>query len=252
MEFNLSKPTHLFAGFMLFLSLFIFIGMPLLSYFGIISSSSGSTDPFSGLPELVKIIAELFVLGLQVILVVLFFILVPYIWYKLVNHLNLKEMMDAILLKREGIQMAVLWGVIGAIISFGIVIALGVIFTVLGFDIQNASNITDLEKLFPLPAILFLITFQPIAEEIFFRGFLLEKLTKVANIPVAVLISSLFFGIAHLLAGNPYPALITGVIGIVFAVLVIKTKNLYSSIFAHIIFNITNFLFYLLGKMILR
>lgn len=249
MDFKISKPTHLFAAFMLLLSLFIFLGMPLLSYLHIISTSSSSTDPFSGLPELVKIIAELFVLALQVILVILFFIIVPFLWYRLVNHFSIKEMMDKILLKRESLSMAVVWGVIGAIISFGIVIALGVLFTLLGFDIQNASNITDLEKIFPLPMILFLITFQPIAEEIFFRGFLLEKISGVSTVAVAIILTSLFFGIAHLLVGNPYPALITGVIGAVFAILVVKTQNLYSSIFAHIIFNITNFLFYILGKM---
>jgi hypothetical protein len=147
--------------------------------------------------------------------------------------------------------MAFLWGVITAIVAFVIVIAVGSALTVFGVDVENSSNIQDLEMFFSIPSILFLITLQPIAEEFFFRGFLLEKLNAVHSPVLGIAGSSLFFGIAHLTYQNLYPALMTGLIGILLAVLVWKTKNLTAAIIAHVLFNIASFTFYLIGKELL-
>jgi membrane protease YdiL (CAAX protease family) len=95
---------------------------------------------------------------------------------------------------------------------------------------------------------LILIIIQPIAEEIFFRGFLLDKFKNLFGKNIAIFFSSLLFGLAHLSYGNIYPAILTFIIGLLLAVLVVKTKNLYSSIIAHILFNLISFSIYILGR----
>jgi len=105
-----------------------------------------------------------------------------------------------------------------------------------------------LELLFSIPSILFLITLQPIAEEFFFRGFLLDKFSSTHGAIVGVLLSSLFFGLAHLSFNNLYPAVMTGCIGILLAFLVVKTKNLTAAIIAHVLFNLASFTLYLVGN----
>ena len=99
--------------------------------------------------------------------------------------------------------------------------------------------------IFPMPILFFLIVFQPIGEEIFFRGFLLEKIDKLAGEKMAILITALLFGWVHISYGKLYPMLMPILLGILFGFIVIRTKNLFSSITAHIAFNVTVFIMYL-------
>ena len=118
-----------------------------------------------------------------------------------------------------------------------------------GFDLTDASNITDLELYFSIPSIFILATIQPIGEEIFFRGFLLDKISILSDEKTAIIITSVLFGIAHLTYAKVYPAVLTAIVGVLFAFIVVKTKNLFSSIVAHITFNVASITFYILGQM---
>jgi membrane protease YdiL (CAAX protease family) len=120
----------------------------------------------------------------------------------------------------------------------------------MGFNLADYSNIPELESYFSLPAMLILITFQPIGEEIFFRGFLLEKIKSIKGEKTAIIFTAFLFGVAHLSFGNLYPAFMTFIIGFLLAFIVIKTKNLFSAITAHILFNVVSFSFYFIGKFI--
>ena len=249
MDFNYKNPAHLFAFLMIMASLLMFIIVPILSYFGIFAADA--TGPIENIPSDFKLFFELFVLILQGIFVIVLLILSPYVWYTLVNKLSWKQMLERIHLHTKQLDMALLWGIITAIAAFVFVIVLGVLLSVLGFNVKEASNIKDLELFFSTPSILFLITLQPIAEEFFFRGFLLEKFSSLQGELFGVFLSSLFFGMAHLSYGNLYPALMTGCIGVLLAFLVVKTKNLTAAIIAHVLFNVTSFVFYLIGRELL-
>jgi membrane protease YdiL (CAAX protease family) len=251
MEFDYKNPAHLVALFLLFMSFIMFVAVPIITFFGFFGDMESTTAILQGYPEGFKIIFELFALLLQLTLVVILFVLVPFVWYKLVNKYSIKQMVEAIRLKKQNLDMAFVYGIITAAITFGVIIGIGAILSLLGFDLENASNIQDIEQIFSIPATLILITFQPITEEIFYRGFLLEKIEKVSSAPVAVIITSILFGLAHLTTGNIYPALLTAVAGGIFAVLVIKTRNLTSAVIAHIIFNVTSFTIYTLGQSII-
>jgi len=230
------------------LTFLIFNLIPIFSYFGMIPSMEISQ--ISPIPDAYQQIFEIFILLIQLILVICFLIIFPFLWYLLVNNCSIRQFFSRIRLIKEGINNAILWGIIGSIIALGILMVIGVILTIVGFNLNDASNIQDLELYFSPVAIIVLIILQPIAEEIFFRGFLLEKITSIYGDKIAILSTACFFGLAHLTYGNAYPALMTGIIGILLAYLVIKTKNLYSSITAHILFNVISFSLYTIGQSI--
>ena len=85
-------------------------------------------------------------------------------------------------------------------------------------------------------------------EEIFFRGFLLDKIKVISDQKTAIILTSFIFGIAHLTYGNVFPALMTGILGLILAYMVIKTKNLTTAIVAHILFNLTSVVLYFAGQ----
>ncbi len=93
-----------------------------------------------------------------------------------------------------------------------------------------------------------LVSVQPIAEEIFFRGFLLDKIEYYAGQNVAIFSTAILFGLAHMSYGKIYPVLFPMIMGVILAYIVIKTRNIYASIFAHITFNITSFIIYFAFK----
>jgi membrane protease YdiL (CAAX protease family) len=247
MDFKFSKPTHIFLLILLILCLIIFIGIPIITFTGSVPSTE-ALDQLQDFPEELKFIFEIFTLILQITLVIVLFVIVPIIWYKLVNKLSIDEIISQIKLVKENLDQAIIWGIIGAALGFFVVILVGLVVNMLGVNIDDASNIKDLELFFSVPSMLILITLQPIAEEIFFRGFLIDKLNGLTGLYPAAIISSVLFGLAHLTYANIYPAIMTAIVGLILALLVIKTKNLYSAIIAHILFNVTSFVIYLIGK----
>ena len=246
MDFNIKKLTHILSFLAIFLTLFIFIIFPILSFFGITISSN--TYPLENISSSFKILFEIILLSIQLALVLILFILFPIIWYYFINEYNLKNIFSHLKLKKENLEKAILWGIITVIIAFILIAVIGGLFQSLGFDLTDSSNIPQLEIYFTIPSLLILIIIQPVGEEIFFRGFLLDKLNNLFGKTVAIMITSLLFGIAHLSLGNIYPAILTLIIGFLLAILVIKTNNLYSAIIAHILFNVISFSLYIIGK----
>lgn len=247
MDFTIKKPTHLFALVILVVAIAMIILLPIYSFFSTpLSLESTQIEETS---ELFRLFVEIIALVLQLLLVAIgLFIIVPFIWYKLVNKLSFKEILFRIKLRKEGIDMAIFWGIMSMIAMFIIMFAIGIILTFYGVNLEESSNITDLEQIFSLPSIFFIVTLQPIGEEIFFRGFLLDKINSLAGRETAIVVTSLLFGIAHLTYGNIYPAIMTGILGLILAYMVVKTKSLTTAIVAHIFFNVTSVTLYIIGQ----
>jgi membrane protease YdiL (CAAX protease family) len=246
MDFNFKKPTHLFALLGLLGSFLLFVAYPLISLF----SSSQTPILYTQLmTPFQKLTLEISLLFFQFLFVFVGLILVPLLWYKLVNQISLKEMFTRLNLRKEGINNAILWGIITIIIAFGITIAIGTVYLfITKTNPSTLSNIPDLQQLFSIPSLYLIVTIQPFCEEFFFRGFLLEKITKVGGTTIAVVTTSVLFGISHLTYTYAYTAIIAVFLGLLFALVVLKTKNLYSTIFAHTIINITSLTLYFFGK----
>ena len=234
MDFKFTKPAHIFALFLLVISFLLAIISPIYQFFTPLETTST--------------IDEITLVFFSLILAIVIFIIIPLIWYFLVNKLNFKAVLSRIKLRKDGMDMAVLWGIISMIAMFVIMFVIGIILTFYGANLEESSNITDLEQIFSLPSIFFIVIFQPIGEEIFFRGFLLEKINSMVGRETAIVVTSVLFGIAHLTYGNIYPAIMTGILGLILAYMVVKTKNLTTAIVAHIFFNVTSVTLYIIGQ----
>lgn len=246
MDFDVKKPTHLVALLGLLGSLALFIVFPLVSLF-FPTEIPAIYSPL--MSPLQKLTVEMVLLFVQFLFVFAGLIFVPLLWYKVVNQISLKEMFSRLQLKKEGLDMALLWGFITVIVAFGITLAIGLVYMYLTkIDPNTLSNIPDLQQLFSIPSLYLLVAIQPFCEEFFFRGFLFEKIQKTAGIPLAVIITSVLFGVSHLSYTYAYAALTAVFLGVLFSLVVIKTKNLYAAIFAHTLINIVSLTLYFTGK----
>jgi membrane protease YdiL (CAAX protease family) len=246
MDFNFKKPTHIVAFLGILGSLFLFVIYPLITVFSFTQIPSLYTPSMTSDQKLTLEISLLF---FQFLFVFAGLILVPLLWYKLVNRITLKEMFARLNLRKEGLNNAILWGIITVIVAFAITMAIGLVYLFLTKTNPNTlSNIPDLQQLFSITSLYLIVAIQPFCEEFFFRGFLLEKITKAGGTTIAVVITSVLFGLSHLTYTYAYTAIVAVVLGLLFALVVLKTKNLYSAIFAHTIINITSLTLYFFGK----
>lgn len=87
------------------------------------------------------------------------------------------------------------------------------------------------------------VMLSPIIEELLFRGLFLRRFNKELNLTLAILVSSVLFGVCHNFGG------ILGAIlfGICVSILYIKSKNILVPIFAHFLNNLLSFLLALSG-----
>ena len=250
MDFNFRKPAHIFVLLMVLGSFILLIGIPVLSFVGVFGATDTSQmTEYSGL---LKLFVEIFLVVPQIVLFVVFMIIVPVLWYFLVNRLTAKEIKSRLKLKFKEFDKMILWGILTVFLMFIVLAIISNILISLGFNTEDAGNIQDLANLLSPVAIFIIVVSQPIGEEIFFRGFLLDKIDSIIGRKTidgeedldyfdykigAVLITSVLFGIAHLSYGNLYPAVITGILGVVLGFVVVKTKSLYPAIIAHVLFN---------------
>jgi len=79
----------------------------------------------------------------------------------------------------------------------------------------------------------------PIVEELVFRGIIFNRLSAWMPSWIAVIVSSVMFGIMHL---NLFQGLYTFLIGVAFCVLYVRYRNLLIPIIGHIAFNSVNLL----------
>ena len=98
---------------------------------------------------------------------------------------------------------------------------------------QVPKEVRDTRGLLAL-ASLTVIVFAPVCEEIFFRGFLFPGLSKRWGLVAGIVASGIIFSAAHLLYKSFVP--IAGV-GMVFAYAYYRSRNLVSTMLAHVAFN---------------
>ena len=98
---------------------------------------------------------------------------------------------------------------------------------------QIPKQVRDERALLAL-ASLTVIAFAPFCEELFFRGFIFTGLAKRWGLVAGVVVSGSLFGAAHLLPQSFIP--IAGV-GMVFAYAYYRSRNILSTMLAHVAFN---------------
>ena len=241
MDFNTNKPSHIFALLLLIFSIFFIFILPIATF--IIFYGTDYLNEIN-ISEISAIISQ--------ILVISVFIIVPFIWYYLVNKLNIRGIFTRIKLVSENIDKAFLWGILGAVIIFFVIFVFEFALIKLGYNAEDLSNIPDLQALFSPTFLFLLIAIQPVGEEIFFRGFINEKIERFTSPIIAIVLTSVLFGIAHMSYGKLFPAIMPILMGLVLGYIVYKTNNLYSAIFAHVAFNLTSLTLAYLGQQLLK
>jgi membrane protease YdiL (CAAX protease family) len=136
------------------------------------------------------------------------------------------------------------------LLCYGALWTYGAVTAALGIDqLRPEGNIED--RLFDNPvvapfAVLFAIVIAPVAEEMFFRGFLFHGLWARLGLWGGAFLSGLAFGAIHVTGADKLGLVIPfAVIGALFARLVAKTGSLWNAIVAHMIFNAIGVLAYL-------
>jgi hypothetical protein len=154
-----------------------------------------------------------------------------FVWLRLIHDHKINEILKALKLKEvKNTPIAIIYGLSSSILFLICMIIVLLIISVLtGFKQENALAIWIGESLSWL-GIFIVAILSAFSEEIFFRGYLQER---IGLIPAAIL-----FGVVHISYQNIIQIIAPIIFGILLGILLIKTKNLYSSISAHFSFNL--------------
>ena len=84
-------------------------------------------------------------------------------------------------------------------------------------------------------SLIYTVIAAPIVEEIIFRGLILSRLRKAMSVPIAIIISSLLFALAH---GQLLWMAYAFIVGCAFAIVDVKTNTIATSVLVHMLFNL--------------
>lgn len=89
-----------------------------------------------------------------------------------------------------------------------------------------------------------LLVIAPVAEEIALRGIVYTRVEKTTNAVTAIIISSILFGLMHLMAGGIVLVIGAGLMALVFGYIFYKFKSLWVCVIAHAVANLPEFILY--------
>ena len=101
---------------------------------------------------------------------------------------------------------------------------------------QNSDIITSSNQILTFISVVFL---APLFEEIMCRGLILNTMRGVMNKWLAIVLSSLFFGLIH---GNPVQIIYATALGILLGYLYVKYESILVPMLCHLVFNLTSML----------
>ena len=132
------------------------------------------------------------------------------------------------------------WGVLGLVLAYA---ALGVylgIVSALNIDALEPVSTIDDDVIYQNVELVILtgvlaVGMAPVAEEIFYRGFLIGGIARRWSLGWGMAGSALLFAAVHLDLGSLIPF---ALIGFVFAWVALRSRSLYAAILAHVLFNL--------------
>lgn len=89
-----------------------------------------------------------------------------------------------------------------------------------------------------------LLVIAPISEEIALRGIVYSRVEKTTNAVTAIIVSSILFGLMHLMAGGIVLVVGAVLMALVFGYIFYKFKSLWVCIIAHAVANLPDFILY--------
>lgn len=141
--------------------------------------------------------------------------------------------------RRIGFYALSIVGIYGAILLSGILLML--ILKILGHSMnQQGDYLKHMAGILSVHPILLLFTCitAGVTEEIIFRGYLQQRIELIFKSPLTgIIISSVFFGLAHSFYGTIQQVAIPFAIGIIFSIYYFKYKNIYVLMVFHFLFD---------------
>lgn len=89
-----------------------------------------------------------------------------------------------------------------------------------------------------------LILIAPISEEIALRGIVFTRIETTTNPITAIIVSSILFGLIHLMAGGIILVVGAFIMGAMLGLIFYKTNSLFACFIAHAVANLPEFIFY--------
>jgi len=223
---NLGNPRHILAIITMAMAFFYIFGLPVLNFLHLIG---GSISPVGRADHETKVL-------FQISLNTLVMIGSVFSWLKLVHNYNLNAILGSLKLKDvKNTHVAMVYGVSASLFfMIGMYMILSLVYILTGFKQENRLALWIGESL-SWVGIIIVSVLAAFSEEIFFRGYLQER---IGLFPAAFL-----FGFAHISYQNIVQVVAPIVFGIILGVLLIKTKNLYSTISAHFSFDLIQLTF---------
>jgi membrane protease YdiL (CAAX protease family) len=164
----------------------------------------------------------------SIILSIIFFLL-PFLWSMELRGESLEKTLKSLGIGKDRLLQNIVFGILATLfLLYPLIIVEGIIITRL--QLEKVGMVAKIISGLPIYLLIFSFTFTPFAEEIFFRGFLSDR--------IGIVLSSLLFSLAHFSYSSPSEFIGTFTAGMVFAILCRKRKSLVPSIAAHALFNL--------------
>jgi membrane protease YdiL (CAAX protease family) len=172
----------------------------------------------------------------------LFLLSFPFAWLKFVKKRSFKQALKEFRFTSKGLLWNIAAGIILTVfLLYPLMLAEVLILKSLGVtDIENVGRILLAA---PIWLILVSFTLAPVAEELFFRAFLIPRF--------GVLGSTVLFTLAHYSYGSATELIGAFTIGLALALLFLKTRSIASVITAHIVFNLISIIVIFFGAQFL-
>jgi len=113
----------------------------------------------------------------------------------------------------------------------------------LGINPEGEQEVTAIAQQLPVPvAVLTIAVLAPIAEELFFRGFVFNAWEREYGTRRALIGATLLFGLAHVPGGTPLAVVVVLLLGLLLTGVYARTRNLATTIGIHATFNLASVL----------
>lgn len=156
----------------------------------------------------------------------LILLLMPFYYYLSLGK-NIGETLEQLGLARKYVFTNVFFGLGWAGVVLSSVAAISIVMRLAG--VSDQQLVVDKISTLPTLMLVFAAFFAPIAEEVFFRGFLLRKMGPWA--------SSALFAVAHFAYGSSFEIISTFIIALLFCATVRVHRSLVPAVVAHLFVN---------------
>lgn len=162
--------------------------------------------------------------------------------YLIFFHVRKKHFTNETALKKAPVPSLLAMLILGVCSQVIVAIGISILYTAFP-DMSNDSYSKLYELMFkhsnPYTEFAYIAVITPFMEEVVFRGLIYTRLKKGMNKALAMLLSSIFFGLAH---GNAEQFFYTSILGLLMVLVYEKYDSLWAPIAIHAAFNGSNFL----------